>query len=228
MKVGEVACHLGIGLVAGLVGTAAITITQLIEMRIRGRNASNTPAKAVEKTFGIQPVDEAAETRLSTLTHWGYGTSWGTFRSLLGIAGLHGPLATSLHAIAIQGTAMVMLPSLQVAPPVREWGAKAIGIDMLHHLAYGAAAGLTYDWLCQNAFGQRQGRFNWNLVLGGLTAVGLRQFGGPAAMGLRQLGEILGLSRPAPSRMDRARRIANEAMRRDWPKARQELAALRH
>lgn len=217
MKLGEVACHLGIGLVAGLVGTAAITATQRIEMRIRGRNASKTPARAVEKVFAILPIDEEAETRLATLTHWGYGTSWGIFRSLLGLAGVHGPLATGLHAIAIQGTAMVMLPSLQVVPPVREWGAKEIGLELMHHLAYGAAAGLTYDRLCRSAFAERRGRFNWQLVLGGLTAVGLRQLGG-----------TLGLWHPAPSRLDRVRRIANETLKRDWPNARRELAALRH
>lgn len=216
MKLGEAACHLGIGLVAGLVGTAAITLSQLIEMRIRGRDASKTPARAAEKIFGIQPVDEEAEMRLSTITHWGYGTSWGTFRSALGVVGVHGPLATSLHFGAIYGTALVMLPGLQLAPPPKEWGAKEIGIDAWHHLVYGVAAGLTYDWLCQSAFKRQPSRRRWPVLLGGLTAVGLRR-----------LGSTLRLARPAPGRLERSRRLANEVWRRDWPQARRELEALR-
>lgn len=216
MKLGEAACHLGIGLVAGLVGTAAITVSQLIEMRIRGRNASKTPAKAAEKVFGFQPVDEQSETRIATLIHWGYGTSWGTFRSVLGVAGVHGPLASLLHTGAIQGTAMVMLPGLQVAPPVKEWGAKEIGVEVLHHLVYGLAAGATYDWLCQSAFPKQSRRLGWNVLLGGLTAVGVQR-----------LGSTLRMVRPSPARLEHTRRLASEVWNRDWPHARRELEALR-
>lgn len=225
MKLGEAACHLGFGLVAGAVGTAAITLSQMIEMRIRGRNASKTPAKAVEKALGIQPVDEQAEMRLSTLTHWGYGTAWGTFRSALALGGIHGPLATGLHTTALYGTALVMLPGIGVAPPAREWGAKAIAIDLGHHLVYGAAAGLAYDWLCRNALGRPSHGSTWNWLLGGLTAVGLSRI--PQIGLLRLLPESIGLLGRAPSRIERTRRLAGDLWQRDWPQARKEFEALR-
>lgn len=213
MKLGAAACHLGIGLVAGLVGTAAITASQMLDMRIRGRKVSNTPSKAAQKVLGIVPINEEADTRLSTLTHWAYGTGWGTFRSLLAIAGVRDPAATVVHAAAIEGTALVMLPNLHVAPPVKEWGAQEIGIEMVHHAIYATAAGLTYDLLCRSAFEPKPRRMNWNLVLGGIAAVGLHQ-----------LGRSLGLIRP--SRIEVSRRLATVAWKRDWPQARRELMAL--
>lgn len=216
MKLGEAACHFGIGLVAGLVGTAAITVSQMIEMRIRGRPASKTPAKAAEKVLGILPVGDQAETRLSTLTHWTYGTAWGTVRSVLSMAGLYGQTANIVHSTAMYGTALVMLPGLKVTPPPKEWGAKEMAIEYAHHLVYGVAAGMTYDWLCRSAFQKPSRGVNWNWLVGGLTALGLRQ----AAVSLA-------LMRRAPSRMERTRHLAAVMWRRDWPQARREIVALR-
>jgi len=39
----------------------------------------------------------------------------------------------------------VMLPAIDVAPPVKVWGGKEIGKDGLMHLVYAVAAGLVYD-----------------------------------------------------------------------------------
>lgn len=173
---GRAACGLGIGLVAGLVGTAAITVSQLIEMRIRGRKPSNSPAKAVSMVFAIHPDDAPAEARLSTLAHWGYGTSWGAARGLMTVFGLRGPWADALHWGAVQGTAFIMLPGLKVAPPVREWGAQEILIEGLHHVVYVTAVGLTADALCRSlAASERPARIPWSLLAGGAVAEGLRR-----------------------------------------------------
>jgi|GEM_PF-408666 len=170
------ACGLGIGLVAGLVGTAAITVSQLIEMRIRGRKPSTTPLKAVAKVFAFHPDDAAAETRLSTLVHWGYGTTWGAARGLMTVFGLRGPWADVLHWGAVQGTALVMLPGLKVAPPVREWGAKDILVEGLHHAVYATAVGLTSDALCRSLAAERPpARIPWAMLASGALAEGLRR-----------------------------------------------------
>lgn len=143
-KLGELASSLGKGLVAGAVGTAAMTISSTIEMKLRDRGASNAPAEAVEKVFDVEPEDEEAETRLSNLTHWGYGTGWGAVRGLLPVLGLRGWPATAAHFGAVWGTAAAMLPSLDVAPPIKQWGVKEIAIDAWHHAVYAAAVGLTF------------------------------------------------------------------------------------
>lgn len=181
---GALACHLGIGLAAGLVGTLAITASQMIEMRLRKRKPSPTPAKAVEKVLGIEPAGPEAEKRLSTLTHFGYGTAWGAFRGLLDSAGVHDPAATALHFAAVEGTAMVMLPALQVAPPVKEWGAQEIAVESLHHLVYVTAVGVTYGYLAGRTDGRGSG-FPWSVVVGALGSGLVRRLAQPAERTLR-------------------------------------------
>ncbi|PZS28664.1 MAG: hypothetical protein DLM59_14180 [Pseudonocardiales bacterium] len=144
MRLGDVAGAVGKGLAAGLVGTAAMTVSSSLEAKLRQREPSTAPAKAAAKVLGVQPRSQAAEARFSTLVHWGYGTSWGAVRGLLAGIGLSPAGATAGHLAAVWGSELVMLPKLGVAPPIREWGAEEIAIDGFHHLVYGTATGLAY------------------------------------------------------------------------------------
>ena len=147
VKLGDVAAAFGKGVFAGVAGTSAMTISSTVEMRLRGRAASSTPAKAAAKVLGVEPIDEESEARFSNLVHWGYGTAWGGARGLLGAAGLSGPAATAAHFGAVWGSEQVMLPALGVAPPLTEWGAKEVAIDVLHHIVYVGATGMAYSLL---------------------------------------------------------------------------------
>jgi hypothetical protein len=137
----------GIGLLAGLAGTVAITISQAIEMKITGREPSNTPVDAASKVFHTNIAKEANTDKqtASQGVHWAYGTSWGLARAVLGLAGVTGAPATLAHFAAIWGAEQVMLPSLKLAPPITEEEPKTIGIDVVHHAVYALAAGLVYD-----------------------------------------------------------------------------------
>jgi hypothetical protein len=144
MRLGDVAADVGKGLFAGVVGTAAMTVSSTLEMKMSGRPASNAPADAAGKVLGVEPKDEKGEARFATLVHWGYGTGWGTVRGLIGAAGLKGLAATSAHLGAVWGAEQVMLPALDVAPPFWTWGAKEVGIDAFHHLVYATATSAAY------------------------------------------------------------------------------------
>ena len=145
--IARIAEGVGKGLFAGVAGTAAMTIVSTLEMKARGREASTTPVDAVSKVFDIKPVDEAARMRLSNITHWAYGTTWGAVRGVIGASGMRGISASAAHFAAVWGAALVMLPALKVAPPPTEWGAKELMLDALHHAVYAAAAGVVYDAL---------------------------------------------------------------------------------
>jgi hypothetical protein len=147
VKLGDIAAAFGTGIFAGVAGTAAMTISSTIEMKVRGRPASSTPALAAAKVLGIEPVDEEAKERFSNLVHWGYGTAWGGARGLLAAAGLSGPAATAVHLGAVWGSEQVMLPALGVTPPLTEWGVKEVVIDALHHMVYAGATGVAYSLL---------------------------------------------------------------------------------
>lgn len=136
---------IGVGLLAGLAGTAAITISQMIEMKITKRQPSKAPVEAASKVLDVDAVSEEKEQKVSQEIHWAYGTTWGVARGLLGLTGLKGWTATLAHFASIWGASLVMLPGLKVAPPVTEEDPKTIGIDVLHHAVYAIAAGLVYD-----------------------------------------------------------------------------------
>lgn len=139
---------LGKGLVAGVAGTAAMTVSSTLEMKLRGREPSSAPADAAAKVLGIADfVDDAAKQRFGTLVHWGYGTGWGAVRGLLGLTCMGPAAATAAHLAAVWGSEAVMLPSLGVAPPFWTWGAEEVAIDVGHHVVYAAVTGAVHELL---------------------------------------------------------------------------------
>ncbi len=121
-----------------------MTVSSTVEAKLRKRDGSTAPADAAGKVLGVQPRNPAGKQRFSTAVHWGYGTSWGAVRGLIGAAGLDGPEAAGAHFAAIWPSALVMLPALGVAPPPWKWGAAELAIDAGHHLVYVAATSLAY------------------------------------------------------------------------------------
>jgi len=143
----DAAAAAGVGLVAGLIGTAAMTVSSTLEARLRGRGSSTTPAAALKAILGVHPDDERAEQRLNNLAHWGYGTGWGAVRGVISRTGLRGAPAAGAHLAAIWGTEQVVLPATGAAGPAWTWEPKEIGIDLFHHVVYAVATSLAYDWL---------------------------------------------------------------------------------
>jgi hypothetical protein len=150
VKAATLASTLGKGLLAGFAGTAAMTVSSTVEQHLRGRAASSAPADATAKVLGIAEfANDAAKERFSFLSHWGYGTGWGVVRAALGTV-LPPKAATAAHLVAIWGNEQVMLPALDVAPPITMWGRKEIAIDGWHHVVYATATGAAYELLSTN------------------------------------------------------------------------------
>jgi hypothetical protein len=151
VKASNLAGALGKGLVAGFAGTAAMTASSTFEQHLRKREASQAPAKATAKVLGIAEFEsDAARERFSFLSHWGYGTAWGVVRAMLAATGLPPKAATAAHLAAVWGNEQVMLPALDVAPPITMWGGKEIAIDACHHAVYATATGAAYELLSRN------------------------------------------------------------------------------
>jgi hypothetical protein len=143
-----VAEDVGKGLVAGFIGTAAMTLSSTVEAKLRGRQASSAPARATAKMLGIKSFeDDIAAARFNDLSHWGYGTGWGVVRGLLAAAGVPPRAAAAAHGAAIYGAAQVTLPALEIAPPVVFWAKEEIAIDAFHHAVYAAGTGIAYELL---------------------------------------------------------------------------------
>lgn len=136
---------MGKGIIAGLAGTVAITAAQMLAMKISGGQPSKTPAKAVNKVLHVKATDEEHRDEFVQKVHWTYGTLWGLARSVQELLGWKGWPATALHFAAIWGTELTLLPSIHLAPPVKDWGAGEIAKDAGFHLVYAVTAGLVYD-----------------------------------------------------------------------------------
>lgn len=147
MGLGDAAAAVGKGLFAGAAGTAAMTVSSTLESKLRKRAPSTAPSDAAGKVLGVQPRNAAGKARFATVVHWSYGTSWGAVRGLLHAAGLDGPQAAVAHFAAVWGSEQVMLPLLDVAPPLWKWGAEEVAIDAFHHAVYVAFTALAFDAL---------------------------------------------------------------------------------
>lgn len=140
---------IGVGLMAGLAGTVALTICQKIDMKLTGRKGSNTPANAVREALDIKPVSESKTTEVSNKIHWVYGTSLGMARGVISLFGLKGLAASSAFFAAAWGAELFMLPYLRVGPPLSKETPEVIGKDALYHLVYAFSAGLVFDGIME-------------------------------------------------------------------------------
>ncbi|MDQ3974249.1 MAG: DUF1440 domain-containing protein [Actinomycetota bacterium] len=143
----RVTSAIGKGLFAGLVGTAAMTLSSTMEAKLRDRRASETPAEAICRLLGVEALGEREKSRLTNLVHWGYGTGLGMLRGLLAVARLEGLPAAGVFFAAVWGGELVALPALDLSPPVTKWGRHEVAADLLHHAVYVTATSLAYQSL---------------------------------------------------------------------------------
>lgn len=165
MNANRIAAAIGKGIIAGIAGTAAITLSQMIEMKITGRKPSDGPAKIGGKVLGVRPKDQQTKRRFNNLMHWGYGSSWGVFLAACEIAGVNPTLSSFAHFTALWGTALTMLPMNNLSEPITEWEPKDIAVDMMHHAVYTIAAGLVFHQLLSEK--EDDSSYDWSGVSNG-------------------------------------------------------------
>ncbi len=146
-RLSGVAAAAGVGALAGLAGTVAMTVSSTVEAKLRGRPASDTTVKAAGAVLGVEPTSEQTKRRFGTMVHWGYGTGLGVLRGLLDAVGLHGPQAAAAYLGAVWGGEQLALPATGASSPAWKWGGKEIGIDLWHHTVYAAATSAVYEVL---------------------------------------------------------------------------------
>lgn len=140
------------GAAAGAAGTTALNVVAYLDMAVRGRPASSTPARTVEKlaeTAHLSVPGEGAE-RASRLE--GLGALTGLLAGV-GVGGLLGlARASGLRAGTLLTTATVMVSTngpmtvLRVTDP-RTWSVADWISDLVPHLAYAVVVTTTLDAL---------------------------------------------------------------------------------
>lgn len=142
------------GAVAGAVGTSALNATTYLDMAVRARPASTTPAQVAERgaealgaTLPEDPERRAARASgLGLFLGTVAGVSVGTVVGLLrGTGRSSGPTATTATAwalIMLAGNGPMTV--LRVTDP-RTWSAQDWLADVVPHLAYAGAAARTLE-----------------------------------------------------------------------------------
>ena len=155
------------GTLAGAAGTVALNITTYLDMALRGRPASETPAKVAEKIAAGAGVDlsaqpaqagdrqQVAQQRASGLgalmgyaTGLGVGTAYGVVR--LAVREAPVPLAGVLLGAVAMASSDLPSVKLRVTDPA-EWGTSGWLADIVPHLAYGLVTAAVYESLVGRA-----------------------------------------------------------------------------
>lgn len=139
------AAEIARGLIAGVAGTAAMSLSQKIEMALTGRSPSATPAEALCLLLGFETRTEAEEQRLAEEAHWAYGTAWGLGHTLT--RPLPEPARSLVYLGAVWGAGTGLLTSTGLAPPPTQWTMQSLLSDIAHHAVYVGVGSLVYHAL---------------------------------------------------------------------------------
>jgi hypothetical protein len=139
------------GLVAGALGSLAMTGYQLAVQRLRGSGSGSAPAEVGRRIVEGVLQREVPEDRMDLLNnamHFLYGSSWGP---LYGV--VHSTLRPSSlrHGLTFGGlvwaTSLIHLPAMRLAPPVWQYPPAEVALDLSYHLVYGLGVAGAYGLL---------------------------------------------------------------------------------
>ncbi|MDE3190045.1 MAG: hypothetical protein KGL94_04410 [Acidobacteriota bacterium] len=147
------------GLVAGAIGTAAMTVHQEIVSKLRGADSdgqtadsqapwASAPAPArvarriLEGVFRTE-VDPARIGLLTNLMHWLYGTGWGGVYGLVESTIEARPLrAGPLFGTAVWAGSYLQLVPMGIYEPPWRYPPATLANDLGYHLTYGVGVAL--------------------------------------------------------------------------------------
>lgn len=138
------------GMLAGVVGTIAMTISERLEMAVTGREASQVPGEVAAHLLpGRHPEVASDVEQLNSPMHWAHGISMGALRGLLDAGGMRGSTATVAHFALLWGGDAMLYRALGVADAPWRWSADELAADLLHKGVYAVVTGAVYDALAE-------------------------------------------------------------------------------
>lgn len=146
------------GLIAGAVGTSAMTAYQLLVARLRKDDSETQPkrwrdapapaqvGKRILTGVFKENVTLADAGKLTQAMHWAYGTGWGAALGLLQgtIAASPVPAGAAFGA-GVWGMSYAQLVPMGIYEAPWKYPAKELALDLSYHVVYGVAAAATLD-----------------------------------------------------------------------------------
>lgn len=149
------ASTIGKGIVAGLIGTAVMTLSEKIEQALTGRPSSFVPARTAERLAGLPRKPAHQRRALNLAMHYGNGLAGGVARAVMARYGVRGPFANLMLTNVRLLMDQTMENATGVGAPPWTWPRDEQVLDMFHKGVYAAATGYAADLLVRNVTGRR-------------------------------------------------------------------------
>jgi hypothetical protein len=150
------------GLMAGLVGTAAMTAAEKLEQMVTGRPNSYVPAHTLERLLRLPRRPDEERLGLNWAMHWGQGILLGAVRGLMAERGLRGPVGSFLHMNLRLLNDQTLENATGVGAPPWTWPVDEQAIDLLHKGVYAFITGAVADRLVAGPPGIPERRRPWS------------------------------------------------------------------
>ncbi len=135
----------GIGLLAGLAGTAAMTIAQGAEFALTDAEPSSAPADVADKLTrraGRGRLKRRHRRAANQGMHWLYGASWGVPYGIVAAGGEVPPeVSGPVFGLLVWGAGLAQLPALGIAAPPWKRSPVSLASEAFFHVVYGMGAG---------------------------------------------------------------------------------------
>jgi hypothetical protein len=135
----------GVGLIAGLAGTAVMTIAQGAEFALTDAEPSTAPAAVADtlkRRAGRGRLKRRHRRAANQGMHWLYGTSWGIPYGIVAGAGEVAPeVSGPVFGLLVWGAGLAHQPALGLAEPPWKRSPASLASEALLHVLYGVGAG---------------------------------------------------------------------------------------
>lgn len=162
---------IGRGLVAGAIGTAAMTGWQTLAGKLQGAaegsggsegsssgeepkdpwEEASAPAKVAKRVLEGVFEQEVGPDKIGLLTqamHWGYGTSWGAaYGVLAGTAGRSTVRGGLAFGTGVWASSYAQLVPMGLYEPPWKYPPQTLALDLSYHLVYGTGVAAAYRLL---------------------------------------------------------------------------------
>jgi hypothetical protein len=149
------------GIVAGLVGTAAMTAAEKLEQMVTGRPNSYVPAHTLERLLRLPEKPDEERMGLNWAMHWGQGILLGAVRGLMAERGVRGPVGSFLFMNLRLLNDQTFENATGVGAPPWTWPVDEQAIDLLHKGVYAFVTGAVADRLVDGPAGVPEPRKPW-------------------------------------------------------------------
>ena len=148
-------------MVAGLVGTAAMTAAEKLEQMLTDRPNSYVPAHTLERLLGLPSKPDEERLGMNWAMHWGQGVLLGAVRGLMAERGLRGPVGSFLFMNLRLLNDQSLENATGVGAPPWTWPVDEQAIDLLHKAVYAFVTGEIADRLIAGPAGIPEPRRPW-------------------------------------------------------------------